>query len=113
MRDFVILWVSFKVTCCLFVCLLQLQDVIERLDEEAMMKQYTHAPSRDPSDDSSPHGSSGGFVVRGAPWSRASNGTQQSAREKPFVPELSPKDFPTIGDGTGSKTPPVWPVRKS
>lgn len=79
-----------------------------------MMRQYTHPQSRDESDDSGQHGARRGYVVRNAPWSRASNGAQPAC-EKPDTPELDPQEFPTIGNGTaGSKPPPpVWPVRKS
>lgn len=59
-----------------------MQDVIERDEEEALMKQYTKP--KDPRGKQGNQQQSGqGFVVRGGPWSPAT------------------EDFPSLGAGGG------------
>lgn len=88
------------------------------MDEEAMMREYTHRPSeRYGSDDLDQQDYSTGFVVRGAPWSGASNGTQSKGekkkKEEAVANAPTMDDFPTIGNGSTTRSAPVWPARKS
>lgn len=67
---------------------MQMQDVIERDEEEALMRQYTRQ-TKESSGSRGRHGSAKGFVVVDAPWS-------------------SSEDFPSLGGsgamgGTGGK----------
>ena len=61
-----------------------MQDVIEKAEEEALMRQYTVSKGTDAREKKSKHAQ--GFVVSGAPWSTSST-----------------DDFPTLGGGDGGK----------
>ena len=59
-----------------------MQDVIEKAEEEALMRQYTLSKGGESRERKSKDGK--GFVVAGAPWSTTST-----------------DDFPTLGGGGG------------
>lgn len=60
-----------------------MQDVIEKAEEEALMRQYTVSKGADTREQKSKQAH--GFVVSGAPWSTSST-----------------DDFPTLGGGGGA-----------
>ena len=61
-----------------------MQDVIEKAEEEELMRQYTVSKGTDSREHKSKQPR--GFVVSGAPWSTSST-----------------DDFPTLGGGGGGK----------
>ena len=64
-----------------------MQDVTEKDEEAALMKQYTR-PKDSRGNYGNQHNSDQGFMVRGGPWSAGSD------------------DFPTLGEGVGAAPPP-------
>ncbi len=61
-----------------------MQDVLEKAEEDALMRQYTVSKGADTREHKSKQPR--GFVVSGAPWSTSST-----------------DDFPTLGGGGGGK----------
>eukprot|EP00118_Oscarella_pearsei_P024630 m.306469 g.306469 ORF g.306469 m.306469 type:complete len:1252 (+) comp41271_c0_seq1:220-3975(+) len=98
-----------------------LQDVIERLDEEEMLRQYSHPPTK--STDNDGRNSSGpapGFVVRDAPWAKANSSSshkhQKQQQQQQPPPPMNPDEFPSIGGGSRIAPPsaPAWgPSKKA
>ncbi len=70
-------------------CLLQMQDVIEKDEEEALMKQYTRSRNTR-GHHSNQQQDEQGFKVRGGPWSASND------------------DFPTLGGGPAAPRKMQW-----
>ena len=65
-----------------------MQDIIEKAEEEALMRQYT--VNKGPESREQKSKNNKGYVVSGAPWSTSST-----------------DDFPTLGGGKGAGRGPV------